>query len=342
VVSDFENDGTLFEIPDPQDGVYESGWGRVIAADSTGIFSATPDTFSYVTEMNGNSALYFSPSAIEQSTTVVVTRLPHRIEVGDEVTFYGRAKIVDASAWQAFGLVNVPPHDIERDVWNSYGPMSKFSDELGELDWIIRDGSAYQYSDGEYPVGAWREFWMHVNNGTLDSGGQTSTVYMREDGRSNTPVMVYENALFRDAREAPMDVFMILGDTWTGRPGAVLFDDLYLIDGYTLDRPSGTGYGMYPSRRGWKENAWLGTVWDESFPWVFSESHGWWFAAGNDPQANWHFDSQLGWLWIAPDSYPYLYSATRVEWVYSLEVDGESRWFYGLTAKGWFSAPRNM
>ncbi|KAF0094385.1 MAG: Na-Ca exchanger/integrin-beta4 [Puniceicoccaceae bacterium 5H] len=311
--------------------------------DMTTTASTPPvSTATLQTETNGNHALRIAATPAEGVYTHALAQLPRRIEVGETVTFYSRMRVEDFATNQVWGLVNVPATNILSERFEAFDAMGRWTDDLGANRLQIRDDTSYQLAGGTYGTGQWQEVWMVVRNGGEASGGQTFDVYARPSGSTAAPTRVYTDAGFRIARETPMAFFQIIASKATdGKGAAVAYDDLFLAAGEVLDAPSGIGYGLYPGAGGEKSIPWLGMVWDTAYPWIYQPNHGWWFVNANDPAGAWHFDRQLGWIWVMPEPYPYLYVSERGEWLYYLEGTREPRKFYAFSEQRWIVRERS-
>ena len=326
VVADFENEGTF------------DHWTFIDVLGETESTAAV-STASFLTEINGNVALRIATPA-DGTNVHAYAPLSARIEVSDEVTLYGRTMVEAFNTNQVWGLVNVPEESILSSGFNAYDVIGRWTDENGSNELLIRSGSDYTAASGSYQAGEWYEYWIHVHNGGEASGGQTFDVYTRGEEKSAAPTLVFSEAEFRIAKETPLDFFKITTNNGeNGKTGAVLYDDIYVIDGFTLDAPEGTGYGLYPGRREWKQSPWMGSLSTQFYPWVYHPFHGWLYVQANNPKGAWHYDLSLGWLWITPSQYPFIYSASRKEWLYFLDQEGDPRWFYGFVARAWFTVP---
>ncbi len=75
-------------------------------------------------------------------------------------------------------------------------------------------------------------------------------------------------------------------------------------------------------------------LYGNSFPWVYTYEHGWWYCFGNGGEVVWLFDlyPALSWLFTNQKTYPLFWSATpNLGWVYYIEGSKAPRHFYTLS-----------
>ena len=74
---------------------------------------------------------------------------------------------------------------------------------------------------------------------------------------------------------------------------------------------------------------WLGSINLESFPWVYTEAHGWWFVGNKSNDFELYaFSQDLGWMLTSPESFPGLYFYKFASWFdaeSSLSEDGSEQ-----------------
>ena len=87
----------------------------------------------------------------------------------------------------------------------------------------------------------------------------------------------------------------------------------------------------------WYFSRWLGLFQAENLPWMFHESHGWWFTGGPGGQSHWFYDLSLGWLFTTPDAYPYLWSLNYGDWIYYAEASRDPRYIYVFPLETWLN-----
>lgn len=93
-------------------------------------------------------------------------------------------------------------------------------------------------------------------------------------------------------------------------------------------------YGAQEVGGGYQLAPWFGYYSTGKFPWTFSPEHGWLYLVktGSGSRNLWAYDRnpEIGWMLLAPDSYPYIYLA-KYGWTYFYEgtgVGGGGRYFY--------------
>jgi len=182
--------------------------------------------------------------------------LPVNVEAGETYTFYTRINVEYFPNNQSFGLTSVPASKIPVENYNSFEPMIRVTDRTdgdgykntGALQ--ILGGGERRYSNiidpatGEsakpLQTDEWYEVWYVVNNAPYDEGGQRYDLYVR-GGEFETQQKVFEGAVFRIRREAPLQFFMSTCNTGPKeRPygnGGVRYDDIYMTPGRELSSP---------------------------------------------------------------------------------------------------------
>jgi subtilisin-like proprotein convertase family protein len=94
------------------------------------------------------------------------------------------------------------------------------------------------------------------------------------------------------------------------------------------------------SENGWWDDLLLGSIYGDAFPWIYWPSIGWAFAAHRDPQAGYVLHPvapQRGWLYLAPDTYPWIWHAGRDKWIRLQVTEDGTAWFYQPDS-GWWGA----
>ena len=71
---------------------------------------------------------------------------------------------------------------------------------------------------------------------------------------------------------------------------------------------------------GWKESAWFGSYWNlHPEKWAYHLDLGWVFAEETTNSSYWVWISKLNdWYWIDKNTYPYIYHANSLSWLYIL------------------------
>jgi hypothetical protein len=286
-------------------------------------------------EPNGNHHLALR-ALPEARTTQGLTLLPRRFEVSETFTLYTRVRTPGGPQSLTWGLVNVPGDDVVQLAVDAFDVKLGWDASGHEL--FAQNDNTFERVDFLFSAESWVELWLVVRNGGEASGGQTYDLYARPNNDSGPPLLQVDNAAFQFARETPIDGFQVFAEATVG-DGPAILDDIFVAIGERLETPAGTGYGFYPGPRGQKTIPWLGTVWDQGYPWIFHETHGWLFAAGNAPGSLWHHDFKMGWLLFVPSFYPFLYSLNESEWLYYQTGSTMPRYFYSRVREEWFTVP---
>jgi V8-like Glu-specific endopeptidase len=92
------------------------------------------------------------------------------------------------------------------------------------------------------------------------------------------------------------------------------------------------------------ETTWMGYYATDFFPWVFHFDLGWlsFQAAGEGKVWAYSPVDPLGWLYISPETYPYVYSSAIGGWLFYLEgsaANGSGGWLYDFTNQVWRQMP---
>ena len=83
------------------------------------------------------------------------------------------------------------------------------------------------------------------------------------------------------------------------------------------ERKSSDGASYFGSEKWWKKVDWLGYVYAERFPWIWTTSHQWWYLR----------EEAVGfWMWD-----------TGLDWLLYLEGSSGTRWFFDYTTGDWVS-----
>jgi hypothetical protein len=293
-------------------------------------------------EVSGNHYLKIKPISDQSMKSLGLISLPRPVEVSETATLYGRARVDALALRQVFGLANGSSDDFfgAPHVWleASLGFPTEAADGVVR----IRDDQVFEATSATVAPGQWYDFWMVVRNGGEASGGQTYDFYWRQGGSLSDPSLLYEDAGFQVARESPLTSFGLVAESAQagGQSGSLWLDDLYLTDGMVLERPYGTGTGMFPGPRGGKQIPWLGNVWDVHSPWIHHEGHSWIYVVRPENSASWAYEEQVEWFWLSPVTYPWIYVQSRNAWLYYLENSRNPRWFYDAKTQEWISIAR--
>ncbi len=81
---------------------------------------------------------------------------------------------------------------------------------------------------------------------------------------------------------------------------------------------------------GWYDS-WFGTIYGESYPWVYHPSLGWIYLVPSSGISAWAYDVEQGWLFSSPDAFPFVYHQATEQWLYHDTEAAEQDIFYNTT-----------
>lgn len=244
-------------VDDFEDAVVFSGWVNFDAQNETDPFIPNPQVSNRI-EVGGNHFLLRKPAAdgvIGNRKAIGLKVLPMPIEVGETATLYTRINVEYFPNNHSYGLSNIAIKEVEAMGYDAFEPMIRITDKA-ESDGSKNDGTLMVLSDYKQyskinnletgisakPLAAdeWYEVWAVINNAPKSDGGQSYDLYMR-GGEFETQTKVYETAVFRMGREAPLTAFMAISNTGSKKSpygnGGVRYDDIYLAKGVVLTAP---------------------------------------------------------------------------------------------------------
>lgn len=235
------------------------GWTHADVQNETKPFVPDPQIAEVRSEAKtDNQYLLIKPAAdgiVGNRKALGFKALPEEIPVGATYTIYTRINVEAFPNNHSFGLSNLPAPEILTENYNAFEPMIRVTDKA-EPGGTRNDGtlmalSGYKtYSKIQNPntgqpakplkPGAWYEVWAVVNNAPQDAGGQTYDLHVR-GGEFETQQQVFNDAVFRMNREAPLKFFMTICNTGPHKSpygnGGVRYDDIYMTQGETLSSP---------------------------------------------------------------------------------------------------------
>jgi O-glycosyl hydrolase/PKD repeat protein len=115
---------------------------------------------------------------------------------------------------------------------------------------------------------------------------------------------------------------------------------------FVIQQWGASPWSSLPATNGWRDIG-AGQMYDAAYPWVYLNDHGFAFHGQGTASTGYHLynvQDDLGWLFIVPDVYPYLFSFERGGWLFFDEpgstAPGE-RWFfdYSLAGGTWIRLP---
>lgn len=100
--------------------------------------------------------------------------------------------------------------------------------------------------------------------------------------------------------------------------------------------------GLFPNAvfvsEGWAFDEGFGLFFTESEPWLYHATMGWVYAQSAGSAAGVYLYSEnLGWLWTASDTFPYLYHVESGSWLAYSATSDSTRWLYDFTLEQWVS-----
>lgn len=147
-----------------------------------------------------------------------------------------------------------------------------------------------------------------------------------------------DNDVFRNSenvtvyRLAAATGFGTVGSLWQLRPTA-------LWDGTPVD-PWNYGVSVLGSGYGtdWRWLSWFGSYADVGGNWIWHSEHAYMYMFPSSTTGSiFIFTPDMGWLWTATTTYPYLYRFSDSSWLWYLTGSANPRWFRNLTSGNWES-----
>jgi glucose/arabinose dehydrogenase len=308
-----------------------------------GISGASPGSLQFANEYNGNTTgtTQFSPT---DSATTFINDLPIEIDVGTDITLFGRLLPVFSEYGERFGIMSSgPPQSLVDHIDTQLELYVRFlTNASGKRVLHIRHG------DQEIPATVsntaplefnaepeWVNLWIVARNGGKASGGQTYDVYLQADQFGDETLLVAENFLFSQGQEIPLVGAVLHTDT---AAQSFSIDDVYMAIGQITDTPNNLGNYIFPNPLGEKAIPWLGTIDDTYFPYINHPYLGWLYAFGSRTQSQlWVFENDIGWMFIDPIYYPTVYVFESGSWMLYIENSFNPRWFYNFSNREWES-----
>lgn len=89
---------------------------------------------------------------------------------------------------------------------------------------------------------------------------------------------------------------------------------------------------------GWKYEPFFGRFFDGSFPFIYSDIHGFLFTVQASGNGFWFYFPDQGWMYASRDNAPvYFYRNADRTWLYYLPESNNPRWFYNFSTESWES-----
>lgn len=242
---------------------FESGlgqWSHVDVENETDPHVPDPQIAEIRSDAEADNHFLLKKPAVDglvgNRKAISFAQLPVTVEPGETYTFYTRINVEYFPNNQSFGLTSVGAAEIPVLNYDSFEPMIRVTDRTdgngykntGALQ--VLGGGERRYANVIDPATGesanplqtdeWYEVWYVVNNAPYDEGGQRYDVYVR-GGEFETQQLVFEGAVFRIRREAPLQFFMSTCNTGPKeRPygnGGVRYDDIYMTPGRNVTSP---------------------------------------------------------------------------------------------------------
>jgi hypothetical protein len=77
---------------------------------------------------------------------------------------------------------------------------------------------------------------------------------------------------------------------------------------------------------GWWMQDQLGRIYMAEFPWVYTETYGWWRLESTGPGEWLMHDEKLGWIWTTPEFYPSFYQLAFQKWYQMATTNAVRQW----------------
>lgn len=253
-----ENKSTWILVDDFESGLGQ--WMHVDVENETDPFVPDPQIAEiHIDAATDNHFMLRKPAVdglVGNRKGIGFAPLPVTVEPGETYTFYTRINVEYFPNNQSFGLTSVGAAEIPVLNYESFEPMIRVTDRTdgdgykntGTLQVLGGGESRYSYiinpATGEpanpLQTDEWYEVWYVVNNAPYDEGGQRYDLYVR-GGEFATQQLVFENAVFRVRRAAPLQYFMTTCNTGGKENpygnGGVRYDDIYMVPGRDLSSP---------------------------------------------------------------------------------------------------------
>ncbi|WOO42414.1 hypothetical protein [Rubellicoccus peritrichatus] len=197
------------------------------------------------------------------------------------------------------------------------------------------------------------------------TSGSTSTIYSSEDAETWVSVQAFDNASISSLASANGWITGISpegnvlssddGEKWTLDIGVLSsgLSALRPINNQFLATGSfgkiavleiGVAVNVYfgpltDFGNGWVGSSWLGNFNIISYPTIYHEEQGWWFCTGQGMEdgdnSYWIYDTQLGWLWTAEGTYPWVYVNAQSTWAFFGGTNNGFRSFFFNNTQTW-------
>ena len=111
----------------------------------------------------------------------------------------------------------------------------------------------------------------------------------------------------------------------------------YDVGAYEFQAGWDAGYTSIGS--GWRRLTWFGDYVGMGGGWIWHNKHGFMYPTPASTRSDvWFYTQDMGWLWTANTTYPYLYRSSDGAWLW-YNGSTNPRWFRNMTANTWESRP---
>jgi hypothetical protein len=86
---------------------------------------------------------------------------------------------------------------------------------------------------------------------------------------------------------------------------------------------------------GWRWVSWFGFFAEAGSGWIYHNQHKWMYASGATSGDIWFWTTDMGWLWTAGTTYPYVYRSSDHVWLWYQKDTVNPRWFYNFGSSAW-------
>ena len=86
----------------------------------------------------------------------------------------------------------------------------------------------------------------------------------------------------------------------------------------------------------WYTSKWFGAYYDSTEGWIFHEFLGWIYTLGSTGNGVWFWHVNIGWFWTVEETYPYIYSDLKNNWLFlDIQSEGEQKRYYDFSIQSW-------
>lgn len=89
---------------------------------------------------------------------------------------------------------------------------------------------------------------------------------------------------------------------------------------------------------GWYDSNWFGEFHGGAFPWILHEDLGYGYVLDGPADSIYLWTNAMGWKYTDPQVYPFLYSTSAENWIYT-QMHEEELWYFDYSAQSWLPFP---